>query len=145
MSTQEPQKPTAWPLDYAWAQRQGHWSPLTDVLLEGHLEPSEALRAAYTAMCAGCLYEASVVDQKSQEGYWHGGVFSYLRPSSISGKRSSIWLHARGEDAFDSLHETSRIFAQHLENMSCKGSLVWIEHPHQRDYQQRSLEPTLSI
>lgn len=141
MTHQNPTRLAPWPLDYSWAQRQGPWSTHSDVLLEGRGTDPTAMSKALEALGSGLEPQDHPMVQDTQQGYWCGGVFAYLGFDAAKEDSVSIWLHSRGEDAFDSLHATSKLFCQHLEAAAFQGALDWIEHPHQRDYRQRIAYP----
>lgn len=130
-----------WPLDYSWASRGGVWTVQADVLLEGILELENPTGEQLEALFSGFTADVQRLDTESRSGYWNGGVFCYYRadpePSERESTRGSICLHARGEDAFDSLHHLSALLCRRMMQWSqVPRSLRWIEHPHNRGYRR---------
>lgn len=130
-----------WPLDYGWSTRQGHWTPHTDVLLEGRICSSQDPMPALSVLFSGLKSDQHpMVNAPKQSGYWAGGVFLYARAPVTPSSRAhqvSVWLHSRGEDAFDSIQAVSEIICRALREQQPTPSIEWVEHPHARDYAQR--------
>lgn len=141
-----PPRPCAqpWPLDYSWAQRS-EWKEDSDVLLEAQCEASKQVEQALASLFHGLLEQAHPMVDGTQPGYWSGGVFLYSDFEALSESTqtntASLWLHSRGQDAFDSLHAVSDDFCRALAQSGYRGEVRWIEHPHNRAYRLRLQPP----
>lgn len=119
-----------WPLDYSWGSKINKWKEDTDVLLEGEIlsvntEDLEFLKSMISEFDKGFAF----LNGEKKEIFYAGGVQGYIVETA---KSFSIYLHSRGEDAFDSLSYYSEFIERKLKENNNKISFNWIKHKHNR-------------
>ena len=114
-----------WPLDYDWSRRGGRWDVHTDVLLLADAGHDPACAQALADWVAQQHQERARVDGVERAIVYAGGVQGYL-------EGHTLYLHSRGEDAFDSLSHYSREIARFLRRQGCQAALRWTEARHDR-------------
>ncbi|MDO5693778.1 MAG: hypothetical protein Q4G70_15095 [Pseudomonadota bacterium] len=118
-----------WLKDYGWAQRGGAWNEDTDVLLVGTVASGAPGADALNAWVAQQDKSQGRVDGVEREIFYAGGVRGYLETSEDG---TALYLHSRGEDAFDSLSHYSGEVARFLRAQGCDTPLQWTEARHDR-------------
>lgn len=122
-----------WELDYSWSKRGGKWTEFTDVMLIGETTHDQHCINTLREWVALQETDQAAIDRVKRTIFYAGGIQGYLDFSSNEAADSQvIYLHSRGQDAFDSLSYYSKQIANFLRNHGCRAGLMWREARHDR-------------
>lgn len=136
MARYRPRTPLRWPLDYGWGHRRWGWNPTHDVLLEAQpwTTRGDEVRAAVHAWLAGKDSDSIEMDGERIDLFLEGGIRLHADDYEDGQPALSVYLHSRGEDAFDAIKHYADELVDALLAVDPDIKVRWVKHAHHRRY-----------